>query len=155
MPEAIEAIASADLITVGPGSLFTSLLPPLLVHGVSEAIAHALATRVFVSNLMTQPGETDDFSVWRHLEIIRQYAPEIEFDHVVLNSEPISTGQQAKYAEEHAIQIGIDETNSLAEAYGANVVCANLLDDGEKVRHNAGRLAEVVLSCALAAEKVS
>jgi len=147
MPEAIDAIESADLITMGPGSLFTSILPPLLVDGVPQAIARSLATRVFVSNLMTQPGETDSFSVRQHLDAVRKFAPEIEFDFIVINNEPISSLQREKYAEEHAEQIGVDEGSSLAENYGANVVYANLLDDGEMVRHNPERLAKAVLSC--------
>jgi uncharacterized cofD-like protein len=155
MPEAIDAIESADLITIGPGSLFTSILPPLLVHGVSEAIARSLATRVFICNLMTQPGETDGFSVKRHLQTAKKFAPEIEFDHIVVNSEPISTSQREKYAEEHAEQIGVGERSALVEAYGANVVYANLLDDGEMVRHNPERLADAVLSGVAAGAKVS
>jgi uncharacterized cofD-like protein len=155
MPEAISAIEAADLITIGPGSLFTSILPPLLVHGVSDAIARSLATRVFVSNLMTQPGETDGFSVGRHVEIVKEYAPEIEFDHIIVNNEPISTSQRKKYAEEYAEQIGIGESKSLAEACGANIVYANLLDDGEMVRHNSERLADAVLSCMVAEARVS
>jgi uncharacterized cofD-like protein len=154
MPEAIAAIEAADLITIGPGSLFTSILPPLLVHGVSEAVARSLATRVFVSNLMTQPGETDGFPVERHLEAVEQFAPEIDFDHIVVNSEPISVLQREKYAEEHAEQIGVGESGRLADAYGANVVYANLLDDGEMVRHNPERLANAVLSCTAAEAKV-
>ena len=75
-------------------------------------------------------------------------APEIEFDYIVVNSEPISPLQREKYAEEHAEQIGVDEERSLSETFGANVVYANLLDVGEMVRHNPHRLAEVVLSCA-------
>ena len=155
MPEAIEAIEAADLITIGPGSLFTSILPPLLVHGVSEAVAQSLATRVFVGNLMTQPGETDGFSIGRHLEAVKKYAPEIKFDHIIVNSEPISQLQREKYAGEHAEQIGVGERGALAEAYGANVVYANLLDDGDMVRHASRRLADAVLSCTVAEAKVS
>src|SRR6476620_9934716 len=89
MPEAIEAIKEADVITVGPGSLFTSLLPPLLVKGVPEAIAESRAVKIFVNNLMTQPGETDGFTSAKHLETLKSYAPEIKFDYLLVNDRPI------------------------------------------------------------------
>src|SRR5688572_19054207 len=69
LPETLSAIAAANVITIGPGSLFTSLLPPILVDGVADAIASSSAIKIFVCNLMTQPGETDGFSSRRHLEI--------------------------------------------------------------------------------------
>lgn len=102
MPEALAAIYEADVITIGPGSLFTSLIPPILVKGVAEAIADSPAVKVFVCNLMTQPGETDGFSSLRHLEIVREYAPEIDFDYVVVNNRPISDTQLQRYADEGA-----------------------------------------------------
>ncbi|HYJ91989.1 MAG TPA: YvcK family protein [Pyrinomonadaceae bacterium] len=154
MPEAISAIESADLITIGPGSLFTSLLPPLLVHGVADAVANSLATRVFVSNLMTQPGETDRFSAERHAEVLNRYAPQIKFDYVLLNSEPTNPEQRRRYAEEGAEQIGIGEVRSIENACGARVVYTNLLRDGEMVRHDPDKLADAVLSCSAVAEAV-
>jgi uncharacterized cofD-like protein len=146
MPEALAAISSADLITIGPGSLFTSLLPPLLVHGVSDAIGNSNAVKVLVSNLMTQPGETSGFSAVRHVEEIAKYAPQIEFDHVVLNSEKITKEQQEAYALERSEQIGIEDGESIAESCGANIVYANLLSEGTMVRHDPAKLAEVVMS---------
>ena len=148
MPEAIEAIANADLITIGPGSLFTSLLPPLLVHGVSEAVGRSKATRVFISNLMTQPGETTGFSAARHLIELRKYAPEIEFDQIILNNEKISEEQREAYTREGSKQIGIGEGEKVAEFCAANIVYANLLSEGQMVRHEPAKLAEVVMTIA-------
>ena len=98
MAETLAAIHEANVITVGPGSLFTSLLPPLLVDGVADAIAMSSAIKIFVCNLMTQPGETDGFSARHHLELVRQYAPQIDFDYVIVNDHPISPVQSEKYA---------------------------------------------------------
>ena len=148
LPDAITAIRSADLITIGPGSLFTSILPPLLVAGVAQAVAESPATRVFISNLMTQPGETDGFSAAKHLDIVHQYAPTIVFDHVVVNDQAISENQREKYREEGSDELRFDGKTTEADRYGDNLVYANLLDDGEMVRHDPHRLAEVVLSCA-------
>ncbi len=149
LPEALAAIADADIITVGPGSLFTSILPPLLVKDTSEAIAESPAQKIFICNLMTQPGETSGFSARRHLEIVRQYAPEIAFDFVIVNNNPISAHQAKIYASEGARQIGVHNSITPAVIEGAQIVYGNLLDDGEKVRHNPEKLAQVVLLCAL------
>src|SRR5213080_731954 len=76
LPEALAAIRAADVITVGPGSLYTSIIPNLLVARVAEAIGEAGAIKIFVTNLMTQPGETDGYDARRHLEGVRTYAPQ-------------------------------------------------------------------------------
>ncbi|MBK9767809.1 MAG: YvcK family protein [Chloracidobacterium sp.] len=149
LPEALTAIASADVITVGPGSLFTSLIPPILVKGVSEAIAASRAVKIFICNLMTQPGETDGLSSRLHLELVRQYAPQIDFDYVIVNDHPISESQLEKYASEGAEQIGVHGSISPKTIDGAEIVYGNLLDEGEMVRHDSERLAQVVLLCAL------
>ncbi|HEY0048357.1 MAG TPA: uridine diphosphate-N-acetylglucosamine-binding protein YvcK [Pyrinomonadaceae bacterium] len=148
LPEALAAIYEADVITIGPGSLYTSLLPPILVEGVAEAIAEAAAVRIFVCNLMTQPGETDGYSARRHLEIVRQYAPQINFDYVVVNNHLINEQQSARYASEGAEQIGVHGSVSPETIEGAEIVCGNLLDEGEMVRHHPEKLAQVALLCA-------
>lgn len=149
MPEALAAINDANVITVGPGSLFTSLLPPILVDGVAEAIASSPAVKIFVCNLMTQPGETDGLSAKHHIELVRRYAPVIDFDYVIVNDHPISDLQVKKYADEGAEQIGVHGSISPATIEGAEIVYGNLLEDGDKVRHDPAKLAEVVLLCAL------
>ena len=149
MPEALMAIEDADVITVGPGSLFTSLLPPLLVNGVADAIALSKATKIFICNLMTQPGETDGMTSRRHLEIVREHAPQIDFDYVVVNNAPVSKEQMTKYSQEGAEQIGVHGSITPATIEGAEIVYGNLLDDGEMVRHHPDKLAQVLFLCAL------
>jgi uncharacterized cofD-like protein len=153
LPEALAAIYDADVITIGPGSLFTSLLPPILVEGVSEAIAESGAIKIFICNLMTQPGETDGFSAHQHLEIVRQYAPEINFDCVLVNNRPISPLQAERYRSEGAQQIGVHGSVTHESVEEADIVYGNLLDEGEKVRHHPERLARVALLCAMQAKK--
>jgi uncharacterized cofD-like protein len=147
LPQVLKAIRAADIITVGPGSLYTSILPNLLVAQVAPVIGQANATKIFVNNLMTQPGETDGYTARAHLDTIRQYAPEIHFDFVVVNERRISKEQAERYAAEGAYQIGIDDPFDDALDQATEIVRADLLDGGEKVRHNADRLAEVVLTC--------
>jgi uncharacterized cofD-like protein len=149
LPEVLTAISEADVITIGPGSLFTSLLPPVLVRGVSQAIAKSSAVKIFICNLMTQPGETDGLTSRQHLEIVRSHAPEIDFDYVIVNNHPINEKQLARYAEEGAEQIGVHGSITPEVIDGAEVVYGNLLDEGEKVRHHPEKLAQVVLLCAL------
>ncbi len=147
LPEALAAIAAADVITLGPGSLFTSLLPPLLVQGVARAIADSSAVKVFVCNLMTQPGETDGLNARRHIEIVGDYVPELRFDHIIVNHQRISELQSSLYEVEGAEQIGVHGSISGNSIEGATVVYGNLLDAGEKVRHDPIKLAQTVLSC--------
>jgi uncharacterized cofD-like protein len=147
LPQVLRALRGADIITVGPGSLYTSILPNLLVSQVARVIGQTQATKIFVNNLMTQPGETDGYSARAHLETIRQYAPEIHFDFVVVNDRRISLEQAERYAAEGAYQIGIDDPIDDALDQTTEIVRADLLDDGEKVRHNSDRLAQVVLAC--------
>src|ERR1043165_8691708 len=147
LPEALKAIRAADIITVGPGSLYTSILPNLLVSQVARVIGQSRATKIFITNLMTQPGETDGYNARKHLETIQHYAPEIHFDFVVVNNRRISAEQAERYAAEGAYQIGINDSINVALDQTTEIVRADLLYDGEKVRHNSDRLADVVLNC--------
>jgi len=151
LPEVLRAIRAADVITVGPGSLYTSILPNLLVARVSSAIGESPATKIFICNLMTQPGETDNYSARQHLETVKSYAPEIHFDFVVVNDRRITSEQSERYALEGAYQIGIDEddVDSIANVLdqSTRVIRANLLEDGEKVRHDSTLLARIVIAC--------
>lgn len=144
LPEALAAIRAADAITIGPGSLYTSIIPNLLVARVADAIGEARATKIFIANLMTQPGETDGYDVRKHLEAVRKYAPQIRFDYVILNDRSISEEQARLYREDGAYQVAVDDNvNEEVE-----IVRADLLDRGDMVRHDAERLARVVIACA-------
>ena len=98
---------------------------------------------------MTQPGETDGYSARQHLESVKQYAPEIHFDFVLVNDRAISHEQAERYGAEGAFQIGIDEDLGRGAPRPGNRDRAgrDLLDEGEKVRHNSRRLAQVVAAC--------
>lgn len=148
LPQVLKAIRAADVITVGPGSLYTSILPNLLVARVANAIGETVATKIFICNLMTQPGETDNYTARQHLETIKSYAPEIHFDFVIVNDKRITNEQAERYALEGAHQIGIDDDaidSGLDQS--TRVIRTNLLEDGEKVRHDSTLLARTVLSC--------
>ncbi|HEY6231497.1 MAG TPA: uridine diphosphate-N-acetylglucosamine-binding protein YvcK [Pyrinomonadaceae bacterium] len=148
LPEALQAIRTADVITVGPGSLFTSILPNLLVARVAAAIGESKATKIFICNLMTQPGETDNYSARQHLETVNSYAPEICFDFVIVNDRRITQEQAQRYAMEGAYQIGIGDDNvDPVLGQSTRVIRTNLLEDSEKVRHDSALLADVVLEC--------
>jgi len=147
MPEVLEAIEGADIISIGPGSLFTSLLPPLLVPQVTDAIRGSRAVKVLVCNLMTQPGETDGLTARDHLTMFSNYVPELRFHHLIVNSKPVSPSQAAAYMNQGADQIGIHGSISGEAIEGAHVVYANLLDEGDKVRHHPERLARSILNC--------
>lgn len=154
LPEALKAIRGADVITVGPGSLYTSILPNLLVARVADAIGESPATKIFICNLMTQPGETDNYTARQHLETVKTYAPEIHFDFVIVNDRRITAEQAERYALEGAFQIGLDDdsrdwVDPIAGVFdqSTQVIRTSLLEEGEKVRHDSALLARVVLAC--------
>ena len=148
LPEALAALRSADVITVGPGSLYTSILPNLLVARVAQTINESPASKIFICNLMTQPGETDGYTARQHLEVVRAYAPEIRFDYVVVNHRPVSAEQAERYAAEGAQQIGLTDHLLEREFSGeTEIVRADLLDEGEMVRHSPAKLARVIVAC--------
>jgi uncharacterized cofD-like protein len=149
LPDALAAITAADVITVGPGSLYTSIVPNLLVASVADAIGKASAIKIFIANLMTQPGETEGYDVRRHLEAVTKYAPQIHFDYVVVNNRRISSDQAELYRADGAYQVGLeDELDCGGLDPETELVRADLLDEGEMVRHDSERLARVVIACA-------
>ena len=148
MPQALEAIAHADLITIGPGSLFTSLIPNMLVHGVPEAIARSRAVKVFVCNLMTQSNESLGLSAADHIKAVYKHtAGHRIFDYTLLNCTPVSDALKAKYALEGAAQIVnyLDEIEQL----GVRPVRGEYLDEtAEVARHATDRIAPDLLALA-------
>ncbi|GIU82308.1 MAG: YvcK family protein [Acidobacteria bacterium] len=146
LPEALKAIEEADLITIGPGSLYTSLLPPLLVKDIAEGIEKSKALKIFICNLMTQPGETDGYSAQKHLEVIYNHVPSIKFDYLILNNRPISQLQAELYAKEGAEQIDFLSINEVLPKE-TKIIAEDLLDESDKVRHNPEKLALSVLNC--------
>ena len=148
LPQTLAAIRAADIITVGPGSLYTSILPNLLVARVAQVIGSSSATKIFICNLMTQPGETDGYTARQHLETVKRYAPEIHFDYIVVNDRRIDAEQSERYRAEGAFQIGLDEDSLDTALVGdTEIIRADLLERGEKVRHDSERLAQVVIAC--------
>ncbi len=114
VPEVIEALVNADLVVVGPGSLYTSILPNLLVDGVAATMSGLTATRVYVANLMTEPGETDDYSLADHLRAIREHTGFDLFDYVLVNRAPLPASAVAHYAADGAQVIDRCDDGGLA-----------------------------------------
>ncbi len=148
LPETVEAIGKADLITLGPGSLYTSVIPNLLVSGISEAIANSPALKVYFVNLMWQPGETINFSASKHVEVLHAHAHQKLADCVVLNSVPIPVPLRRKYARAQVKPVENDFEH--LEQLGVKVVTADLLglSAEKKVRHDPDVLASVAIELA-------
>ena len=143
IPEALEAIAAADLILMGPGSLYTSVLPNLLIPEIAAAVAASRATRVYVANLMTQPGETSGYTVADHVRAIQQHTPRRVLDWVVANRHPVSAEVARRYRAEGAEPAVVDDVE--LQKLGLRVVLDNLLEEHGVIRHNAQRLASLLL----------
>jgi uncharacterized cofD-like protein len=143
LSEVLEAIAMADLILLGPGSLYTSLIPNLLVSGIAEAIEKTRATRVHISNLMTQPGETRGFTLADHVRAIHQHAGRKILDWVVINNQPIAPEVARRYRARGAEPVCVDVGE--LQRMGLRCVFDNLIEVHGVVRHHAGRLARLLL----------
>jgi uncharacterized cofD-like protein len=148
VPEAIEAIAQADLILLGPGSLYTSILPNLLIPEISSAIAKSKAPRVYVANLMTQPGETAGYALADHLRAIRRHVilnktHRRVVDWVVANRQPVSPEVVRRYRTKGAEPVVVDLPE--LQKLGFRVILDDLLEEHGVIRHNSRRLARLLL----------
>ncbi len=144
LPEVIEAIAGADLILLGPGSLFTSIIPNLLVAGVAEAIEKSDAKCVYISNLMTQPGETRDFTVSEHIRAIHRNTGRQLIQWVVMNSQSIAPEVAKRYRSQGAEPVTVDMP--ALQAIGVRCVFDDLLEVQAVIRHDSKRLARLLLT---------
>ncbi len=143
LPEVIRAIREADLILIGPGSLYTSIIPNLLVEGVADAIAHSRATRVYIANLMTQPGETQGYSIADHVRAIFDHTRKPVLDWVVVNRKPVLPRVLRRYHAQGAEPVtpDVEELRRL----GLGCVVGDLLHQGSVVRHDQSRLTRLLL----------
>lgn len=141
--EALRAIAQADIIVLAPGSLYTSLMPNLLVGGIADAIRRSSALRVYVQNIMTQPGETDDMTAEQHLEAIVHHAGKGLVDCVALNTQPLSPEVEERYRARQSEAVGFSTLALFSSGY--DLIAQPLLAEGSYVRHDPQLLARAVL----------
>jgi uncharacterized cofD-like protein len=150
-PRVIDAVSRADVIVVGPGSLYTSILPPLLVPHLAEAIWHARGVRILVANLMTEAGETDNFSVLDHLLTLERHLGRQLFDCVIYNTSPIPEPLATTYKNRRAAPIvtGTFELSAL-DRFGVRAIGVPLVSEhpAGKIRHNPDRLAAAITALA-------
>ena len=151
LPETLEAIQAADIITLGPGSLFTSLLPNLLVRGIPEAIAGSQALKIYVGNIMTQGGETPGFTMADHLQAVCRHLGHFPLDVVLCNHSPIPDRQQARYRAENAEPVQIDF--EALSRFGVRVLSRDLLARDEMVRHDPHKLALAIFDVHVALDR--
>jgi uncharacterized cofD-like protein len=144
LAEGLEAIARADLILLGPGSLYTSILPNLLIPEITQAIAQARATRVYIANLMTQPTETTGYTLADHVRAILKHTSRRLIDSVVANRRPVSPEVARRYRAAGAEPI-LPETAPL-QKLGLRVVLDDLLEEHGVIRHDPRRLARLLLN---------
>ncbi len=138
LPEVLEAIRETDAILVGPGSLYTSILPNLIVPGVADALVESDCLKIFICNVMTQPGETDGYSVSDHLQAVHDHVGHHLFDYVIVNNGDIPPQVESKYAEQgaSAVELDLDEV----KRRGYQVIADRLVLFRTYLRHDAERL---------------
>ncbi|MCX7749225.1 MAG: YvcK family protein [Clostridia bacterium] len=143
--EALDAISEADVIIFGPGSLYTSIIPNLLVDKVCTHIKNSNALKIFVCNVMTQPGETDNYSVYDHIEAIEKHAYKGIIDYCIANTAEIPPELEAKYMEDGASKVRVDIER--IQAAGVKMIQGNFVSLNHNfVRHSPEKLAEAVMN---------
>ncbi len=143
LPEAVAAIREADLITLGPGSLFTSIIPNLLIEGIAEAISQSRARKIYICNLMTEADETDGLAAEAHVTELLRACPTLKLDYALFNSSPISPEMRALYAEEEAVLLEPPQVTHFA--FGdVQFVRKPLASEARSLRHNPANLARAI-----------
>ncbi len=141
-PEALDAIENADLIILGPGSLYTSVLPNLLISSIGEALVKSDAYKVYIQNVMTQPGETDHLSAWDHVRVLLEHTDPRILNACFVNAEVIPEEMIAKYREKGAQPVAMDLDEIRAKGY--EVIEGNILKVDGQIRHDPVALAQMV-----------
>lgn len=146
-PAARDALLAADLIVIGPGSLYTSLVSPLLVRGLPEAVADSGARVVLVMNVMTEPGESDRLTASQHLRVVQRHVPGLPIHDVLLNTVPAGDDVLVRYSAARAEPVVCDA--KAVEALGCRPVLRGLLADSPKIRHDPRALAAALIELAV------
>lgn len=144
LSEAVEDILNADIILMGPGSLYTSLIPNLMVPGIVDAIDKSEAVKIFIMNLMTQPGETEGYDAEMHINAVKEHAGKNLFDYYLINEKMAMPEElKQKYEADCAAEVACDVAKLTRNGY--NVVLADMAkEDNEKIRHSLNRLAAAI-----------
>ena len=142
--DVLKAIEEADYIIMGPGSLYTSIIPNLVISSVSEKIRESKAKKIYVCNVMTQHGETDNYSVCDHIVAINKHVEENIFDLVIANSREFDDSILSKYHKEKQEPVKIDHEK--IEALGIKLIKNNDVGivDNNTIRHNADKVSELI-----------
>ncbi len=142
-PEALDAIENADLIIFGPGSLYTSILPNLLIRDIYDAVLRSDAYKIYISNVMTQPGETDQFSAWDHLKVLLEHTDPRIVDACFVNVQEVPAQMLEKYQEKGALPVVLDLDKIKEKGY--EVIEGEILKIDGQVRHDPELLARMIL----------
>ena len=140
---ALEALETADAIILGPGSLYTSIMPNLLVDGVADAVKKSHALKIYICNVMTQPGETDGYTASMHAKAILDHAGKGAIDFMLVNSHPISEEMKRYYAEKGAFPVKIDEEE--VNKLGIGLMKADIINESDVIRHDPDKLCRAVM----------
>ena len=147
LADALQAISAADVITLGPGSLFTSLVPNLLVREVVQTIQESRATKIYIQNIMTQPGESDNYAVGDHILALMDHCEgNLLFPNVILNSGMPSPDILKRYQEDSAVPVQFNREH--LTGMGLRIMERDLLAEDRVIRHDPDRLARAVFEMA-------
>lgn len=139
----LDAIRNAEAIVLGPGSLYTSVIPNLLVEGIGDAICRSKAVKIYICNVMTQPGETDGYTASMHVKAIMDHAGRNAVDYVIVNSTPVPEDLKQKYAETGAYPVVVDD--DALNQLGVGIIKADLITSKDAIHHDPKKLCDSVM----------
>lgn len=139
----VDAILNADVIILGPGSLYTSIMPNLLVDGIADALRSSSAVKVYVCNVMTQPGETDGYTASMHAKAILDHVGMGVIDYIIVNSHELGNDVRQVYAREEAYPVRVDEEE--IESLGIRTIKADIVSETNLVRHDPRKLSYIIM----------
>ncbi|MBU0759632.1 MAG: YvcK family protein [Candidatus Omnitrophica bacterium] len=148
--ESFEAIDDADVIILGPGSLYTSVVPNLLVSGISERVAKSKAPKVYVCNVMTQPGETDNYTAFDHLNTIVAHTQPDIINYCIVNTGKVPQELLKKYEDEGSYPVLADSDRIIEKGY--KVIEVNIVNTTDYVRHDSKKISKIIIDFALKAK---
>ncbi|SHH92577.1 conserved hypothetical protein, cofD-related [Clostridium collagenovorans DSM 3089] len=148
LPEAVSAIMNADAVILGPGSLYTSVIPNLLVDGIRDALESTLALKMYVCNIMTQPGESDNYTVSDHVKALQNHGGKYIIDDVIVNTGEVSKGLRDKYLDKGSELVLLDKDK--LQELGVGIIQGNFVKIKKGyLRHDTEKLSDIIMSAIL------
>jgi len=142
--DALSSIINSDIVTIGPGDLFTSVITNLLVKDIREAVSRTKAKKIYICNLMTEPGETTKYTAFDHVKEVIKYMKGDHLDYIIISNTKLSERAIREYARKYQSPVGVGDIKRICSITKADVIIADVGHETELVRHDSIKIKNVV-----------